>query len=171
MPLENSRRNLEATFEATVRSRVLVPVFAYPALFRMRFKLPENYDFTYFEDKEEKVFKVNSTKDGSFVMPEEPFSIVDKMNFISAAGFKRLLIDFSKTKVSRSQIKAISSSMIKGQPLSDVSRFNWKDGFYSPQQIEEYKAANERSRMQKEAGKNTVTKISRNNSHSKGRKN
>ena len=171
MPLENSRRNLEATFEATVRSRVLVPVFAYPALFRMRFKLPENYDFTYFEDKEEKVFKVNSTADGSFVMPEEPFSIVDKMNFISAAGFKRLLIDFSKTKVSRSQIKAISSSMIKGQPLPDVSRFNWKDGFYSPQQIEEYKAANERNRMQKEAGKNTVTKISRNNSHSKGRKN
>ena len=171
MPLENSRRNLEATFEATVRSRVLVPVFAYPALFRMRFKLPENYDFTYFEDKEEKVFKVNSTADGSFVMPEEPFSIVDKMNFISASGFKRFLIDFSKTKVSRSQIKAISSSMIKGQPLPDVSRFNWKDGFYSPQQIEEYKAANERSRMQKEAGKNTVTKISRNNSHSNGRKN
>ena len=178
MPLENSRRNLEATFEAAVRSRVLVPVFAYPALFRMRFKLPENYDFTYFEDKEEKVFKVNSTADGSFVMPEEPFSIVDKMNFISASGFKRFLIDFSKTKVSRSQIKAISSSMIKGQPLPDVSRFNWKDGFYSPQQIEEYKAANERNRMQKEAGKNTVTKISRNRmsksgnkSHSKGRKN
>ena len=45
MPLENSRRNLEATFEATVRSRVLVPVFAYPALFRMRFKLPSAYDF------------------------------------------------------------------------------------------------------------------------------
>ena len=178
MPLENSRRNLEATFEAAVRSRVLVPVFAYPALFRMRFKLPENYDFTYFEDKEEKVFKVNSTADGSFVMPEEPFSIVDKMNFISASGFKRFLIDFSKTKVSRSQIKAISSSMIKGQPLPDVSRFNWKDGFYSPQQIEEYKAANERNRMQKEADKNTVTKISRNRmsksgnkSHSKGRKN
>ena len=178
MPLENSRRNLEATFETAVRSRVLVPVFAYPALFRMRFKLPENYDFTYFEDKEEKVFKVNSTVDGSFVMPEEPFSIVDKMNFISASGFNRFLIDFSKTKVSRSQIKAISSSMIKGQPLPDVSRFNWKDGFYSPQQIEEYKAANERNRMQKEAGKNTVTKISRNRmsksgnkSHSKGRKN
>ena len=179
MPLENSRRNLESTFEPDVRSRVLVPVFAYPALFRMRFKLPEDYDFTYFEDKEEKVFKVNSTADGSFVMPEEPFSIVDKVNFISASGFKRFLIDFSKTKVSRSQIKAISSSMIKGQPLPDVSRFNWKDGFYSPQQIEEYKAANEKARLQKASGKNTVTRTSRgksmpksgNNGHSKGRKN
>lgn len=145
MPYENSRRNLEATFEPNVRSRALVTIFAYPALFRMRFKLPEDYDFTYFEDKEGSVFKVNSTKDGSFVMPEEPFSITDKANFITGSGFKRLLIDFSKTKVSRSQIKAISTSMQKSQPLPDVSRFNWKDGFYSPQQIEEYKAANERA--------------------------
>lgn len=145
MPYENSRRNLEATYENNVRARVLVPIFAYPALFRMRFKLPDDYDFTYFEDKESSVFKVNSTKDGSFVMPEEPFSIVDKANFITASGFKRLLIDFSKTKVSRSQIKAITTSMVKSQPLPDVSRFNWKDGFYSPKQMEEYKAANERA--------------------------
>ena len=144
MPYENSRRNLEATWEQNVRSRVLVPVFAYPALFRMRFKLPADYDFTYFEDKEEKVFKVNSTADGSFVMPEEPFSIVDKAAYIKSSGFKKILIDFSKTKVTRGQIKAITSSMIKGQPLVGISRFNWKDGFYSPQQIEEYKAANER---------------------------
>ena len=152
MPYENSRRNLEATWEQNVRSRVLVPVFAYPALFRMRFKLPSDYDFTYFEDKEEKVFKVNSTPDGSFVMPEEPFSIVDKTAFIKQAGFKKILVDFSKTKVSRSQIKAITTSMAKGQPLPGISRFNWKDGFYSPQQIEEYKAANER-RAQNAQGK------------------
>lgn len=149
MPYENSRRNLEATFEQNVRSRVLVPVFAYPALFRMRFKLPKDYDFTYFEDKEEKVFKVNSTVDGSFVMPEEPFCITDKVKHIQDSGFRRILIDFSKTKVSRSQIKAITTSMAKGLPLPDISRFNWKDGFYSPQQIEEYKAANERAAMAK----------------------
>ncbi len=148
MPYENSRRNLEATWEQNVRARVLVPVFAYPALFRMRFKLPSDYDFTYFEDKEGKIFKVNSTADGSFVMPEEPFAITDKTDFITSSGFKRLLVDFSKTKVSRSQIKAVSTSMIKGQPLNGVSRFNWKDGFYSPQQMEEYRAANERKEQQ-----------------------
>lgn len=153
MPYENSRRNLEATFEQNVRSRVLVPVFAYPALFRMRFKLPADYDFTYFEDKEEKVFKVNSTKDGSFVMPEEPFAITDKVSFIKQAGFNKILIDFSKTKVNRNQIKTIAYSMAKGQPLPDSSRFNWKDGFYSPQQIEEYKAANERAALNKMNGK------------------
>ena len=145
MPYENSRRNLEATFEANVRSRVLVPVYAYPALFRMRFKLPGDYDFTYFEDKENSVFKVNSTPDGSFVMPESPFSILDKVSFLRNSGFKKLLIDFSKTKVNRSQIKAISTSLTKAVSLPEVSRFNWKDGFYNPQQIEEYKAANERA--------------------------
>jgi len=151
MPYENSRRNLEATWEQNVRARVLVPVFAYPALFRMRFKLPSDYDFTYFEDKEGSVFKVNSTVDGSFVMPEEPFAITDKTDFITSSGFKRLLIDFSKTKVSRSQIKAITTSMIKGQPLPGVSRFNWKDGFYSPQQMEEYRLSNERAAERKAA--------------------
>ncbi|MCR4579013.1 MAG: U32 family peptidase [Treponema sp.] len=149
MPYEDSRRNLEATYEEKVRSRVLVPVYAYPALFRMRFRLPKDYDFTYFEDKEETIFKVNSTADGSFVMPEEPFCIIDKVKNITSAGFKRLLIDFSKTKVSRSQIKALTTSMAKGQPLPGISRFNWKDGFYSPQQMEEYKAAAERAAERK----------------------
>ena len=161
MPYENSRRNLEATYEESVRSRVLVPVFAYPALFRMRFKLPKDYDFTYFEDKEEQIFKVNSTVDGSFVMPEEPFCITDKVDHITASGFKRILIDFSKTKVSRSQIKAITTSMAKGQPLPGISRFNWKDGFYSPQQMEEYKAAAERAAersSQKAPGKKAFAK-------------
>ncbi len=168
MPYENSRQNLEATYESNVRSRVLVPVFAYPALFRMRFKLPGDYDFTYFEDKESSTFKVNSTKDGSYVMPEEPFSIVDKSNFITSSGFKRLLIDFSKTKVSRSQIKAITTSMIKGQPLPDVSRFNWKDGFYSPQQMEEYKAAAERAAAAK-AGERRRFGSAGNSSNSRGK--
>ena len=151
MPYENSRRNLESTFENNVRQRAIVTVFAYPALFRMRFKLPEDYDFTYFEDKEGSVFKVNSTPDGSFVMPESPFSIVDKVNFLSSAGFKKFFIDFSKTKVTRNQIKAITTSMLKEQVLPEVSRFNWKDGFYSPQQIEEYKSANLRKAGQQNA--------------------
>lgn len=155
MPYENSRRNLEATYDENVRSRVLVPVFAYPALFRMRFKLPSDYDFTYFEDKEETVFKVNSTPDGSFVMPEQPFSILDKVNFITSSGFKKVLIDFSKTKVTRSQIKAITTSMAKSQPLPDISRFNWKDGFYNPQQLEEYKAAAERAAIKKSSSQRT----------------
>lgn len=155
MPYENSRRNLEATYDPNVRARVLVPVFAYPALFRMRFKLPEEYGFTYFSDKEGGNFMVASGDDGSFVLPELPFSLLDKTEFLSQAGFKRILVDFSKVSVSKGQIKNVSNSLFKKQVLPEVSRFNWKDGFYNPQQIEEYKASNERAaaaRMAQKAG-------------------
>jgi putative protease len=151
-PLENSWDNLKMTWEESVRDRVLVTAYAYPALFRMRFKLPESYDFLYFMDKEETVFKVNSTEDGSVVMPEAPFSIVDKSEILNSAGFKRILLDFSRTKVSRQELKMVTSSMIKRQPVPESSRFNWKNGFYSPEKMEIYKAMNEKAEAEKEAG-------------------
>lgn len=142
-PYENSKKNLEAVFEPKLRDRVLVPLYAYPALFRMRFKLPKDYDFTYFTDKEETNFKVNSTADGSFVMPEAPFSILDKSESLKSEGFKRFLIDFSKTKIRRQEVKAVMLSLSRQKPLEGVSRFNWKEGFYSVSP-EEYKARYEK---------------------------
>ncbi|MBQ4378066.1 MAG: U32 family peptidase [Treponema sp.] len=148
-PLENSWDNLKSTWEENVRARVLVTAFAYPALFRMRFALPEEYDFLYFADKEEKVFKVNSTPDGSIVMPEEPFSIVDKVEILNSSGFKRILLDFSRTRLTKQELKMVTNAMIKKQPVPESSRFNWKDGFYSPEKIEIYKAMNEKQEAEK----------------------
>ena len=111
----------------------------------MRFKLPKDYDFTYFSDKENVNFKVNSTDDGSFVMPETPFSIIDKVDFLHSIGFKRVLIDFSKTKVQKTHFKQVYQALIKKQILPETFRFNWKDGFYSQEKIDNYKAASERN--------------------------
>ncbi|MBP5752483.1 MAG: U32 family peptidase, partial [Treponema sp.] len=147
MPYENSERNLKATFETmTEKSRVLLPVFAYPTLFRLRFKLPKDYDFTFFNDKESTSFKVNSTPDGSFVMPEYPFSLVDKMDSLSSKGWKRQLLDFSKTKVQKSDIKNIISMIQTRTGIEGASRFNWKDGFYNPEKIEAFKALSEKQK-------------------------
>lgn len=120
----------------------------------MRFQLPEEYGFTFFSDKEGTEFKVASSKDGSFVLPELPFSLLDKTEFLSQAGFKRMLIDFSKISITKGQLKNIMNSLYKKQILPEVSRFNWKDGFYNPQQIEEYKASNERAAAARMAQKN-----------------
>ena len=154
MPFENSERNMEATF-ATMqeRGRILLPVFAYPTLFRMRFKLPKDYTFTYFYDKEEMEFKVNSTADGSFVMPEEPFSLLDKMDSLIKKGWKRQLIDFSKTKVLKSNMRDMISIIQNHSPLSGSSRFNWKDGFYNPELIEAFKAKATKASSAKTNGK------------------
>ncbi len=144
-PIENSYANLQETFEKNVRDRVMVTAYAYPTLFRMRFKLPSSYDFTYFTDKEGMEFKVNATPDGSFVMPEAPFSIVDKTEALDHEGFHRILIDFSKTKVSKGELKMVKNAMLKKLPVPETSRFNWRDGFYNPERMEEYKASNERA--------------------------
>ena len=151
MPYENSRKNLLATFSPSVRSRILVPVFAYPALFRLRFKLPPSYDFTYFTDKEGASFKVNSTPDGSFVMPETAFSVTDKCDLLYGDGIKRILLDFSKTKVTKPELREVMNSLIKKIPLRGAYRFNWKEGFYSPKRVEEQKSrgAEARSRTKK----------------------
>ena len=146
MPYENSEKNLGDTFTSNAeKSRVLLPVFAYPTLFRMRFKLPSDYDFTYFSDKEEMGFKVNSTQDGSFVMPEYPFSLLDKMDALKNKGWNHLLIDFSKTKVQKGDLKDILSIIQNRTPIKGASRFNWKDGFYNPEKMEAYRAISEKN--------------------------
>ena len=131
MSYETSLKNLEAIFEGAQRSRMMICLFSYPALFRMRFKLPEAYDFSWFADKEGMMFRALSTPDGSFVMPEQPFSIIDRMHHLRKLGFSRFLIDMSKTAVRRADIKVLMRALYKGEALPDTSRFNWKDGFYS----------------------------------------
>ncbi len=148
-PLENSRKNLEETFDPAIRSRAIITVFAYPALFRMRFKLPADYNFTFFSDRQGGAFKVLSTDEGSFVFPELPFSIADKAASLAKEGFRRFIIDLSKTRVRRQDYRTIMDSYRKGQALPDVSRFNWKDGFYDPDKMEEFKQMTERANFRK----------------------
>ena len=150
-PLENSEQNLADTFPPPFRERVMVSLFAYPALFRTRFRMPKSYDFNYFRDKEEEEFKFASSADGTVVMPEKPFSIVDKAAALTKKGFTRFLIDYSHTKVRKGELKIIIGAMIKGQVLPETSRFNWKDGFYNPEKIEAYRASNERAAAEKAA--------------------
>ena len=87
-------------------------------------------DFTYFSDKEGMGFKVNSTPDGSFVMPEYPFSLLDKMETLKSKGWTHQLIDFSKTKILKSDIRNLVSIIQKHEFIEGASRFNWKNGFY-----------------------------------------
>ena len=135
-PIENSQKNLEEVYAPDMRKQVLIPVFAYPALFRMRFTLPKTYDFLYFSDKQGEAFKAFSTPSASFVLPEKPFSITDRVGALEKKGFDKFLLDFSHTEIERSEYRHIVNSCRKGIFLEDTSRFNWKEGFYDPAKIE-----------------------------------
>ena len=97
-------------------------------------------------------FKVNSTVDGSFVMPELPCSLLDKMDSLKHKGWKRQLIDFSKTKVLKGDMKNLLSLIQSHEFISGSSRFNWKDGFYNPEKMEAYKAKAEREAKENASG-------------------
>ena len=163
-PAESSRENIETVFVPELRPHVLLPLFSYPALFRMPFVLPKNYNFLYFSDKQGESFRAFSTPSASFVLPDKPFSIVDRCHALQRQQFSHFLLDFSHTAVQRREYRYLLQLLREGKPLQDSVRFNWKEGFYNPQRVEELKelgkkaAAERKAHTRKTAGKRRLNK-------------
>ncbi|MGI5101872.1 peptidase U32 family protein [Treponema vincentii] len=138
-PAESSQANIETVFAPELRPQVLLPLFSYSVLFRMRFTLPKSYNFLYFSDKQGETFRAFSTPSASFVLSDKPFSVVDRYHALQHHQFSRFLLDFSHTTVERRAYRFILQSLRSGTPLPDSVRFNWKEGFYDPQRVEELK--------------------------------
>jgi putative protease len=134
-PLENNRQNLERTLGQEnirrLRESVFVPVFAWPCLFRIRADLGNVYGFKSFQDSRGELFSIHSGREETIVIPERPFSITDKIPFLKEAGFRRFIIDLSGPALKKKAYKDLMRSVNSGAPLPDISRFNWKDGFYN----------------------------------------
>lgn len=130
-PLENGRQNLDRTVDAQRRPGTFVTVFAYAALFRIRGNLSSMYDFSDFSDGRGENFQLISSDDGSLVVPEKPFSIVDKIPFLKEAGFSKFIIDFSGPQLRKRDYKDVVDAAKAGAPLPFTTRFNWKDGFFA----------------------------------------
>jgi putative protease len=140
-PLENNRQNLERTLigghsgpgrqgTGWPRSMFFVPVFAWPPLFRIRADLGPVYDFDSFSDNMDENFSLITGPEGSLVIPEKPFSIIDKIPFLKEAGFSRFIIDLSGPVLKKTDYRDLMRTVKEGAPLPRTSRFNWKDGFY-----------------------------------------
>jgi putative protease len=135
-PFENNRQNLERTFERPERSSVFVTVFAYPALFRIRNDLSSLYPWERFSDNQDEYFSLITEADKassgeSLVVPEKPFSIVDKIPFLREAGFRRFILDFSGPALKKKEYKTVMTAAQESAFLPNASRFNWKDGFFN----------------------------------------
>ncbi|MDR2924287.1 MAG: U32 family peptidase [Treponema sp.] len=134
-PLENNRQNLERTLGQEnlrrLREFVFVPVFAWPVLFRIRADLGNIYSFKSFQDSRGELFSLCREQEETLVIPERPFSITDKIPFLREAGFRRFIIDLGGPALKKKAYKDLMRSAESGVPLPDISRFNWKDGFYA----------------------------------------
>ena len=144
-PYENSKDNLYATIDAAYRSMVFTTVFTYPPLFRMRFELPQSYGSSVFSDRQSGQFFSVSGPDGSFVLPAVPFSIVDRAASLVHAGFTRHIVDISRARLQKKEFRAIMEAYQKGLPLPEATRFNWKEGFFDPDRVEEHRQMKQRA--------------------------
>jgi putative protease len=136
-PLENNRQNLERTIgtdSRQLRSIIFVPVFAWPPLFRMRADLGRLYDFKAFSDNRDENFSLLCESDGSQIIPENPFSITDKIPFLKEAGFRHFVIDLSGPPLKKGNYKDLMRAVDNGTPLPRITRFNWKNGFYQKEE-------------------------------------
>lgn len=150
LPHEACFKNTDEIFSLKHRERVLFPIFSYPPLFRMRLKLQKKYDFSQFCDKDGSEFRFLPTPDGSFVLPMNPFSIIDKLPQLKEHGYTRFLFDFSKTDVPKGELHALVAAMKRGTVLPETTRFNWKEGFYDAEKVEHYKAVSARQKEERQ---------------------
>ena len=132
-PLENNRQNLERTLDADkrLRNRFFVPVFAWPPLLHVRADLAKLHGFKAFTDSRHENFLLAGAAEGSRVFPAKPFSITDKIPFLRDAGFRRFIVDLSGLPLKKTDYKDLMRAIDKNAPLPNLSRFNWKDGFFN----------------------------------------
>ena len=115
---------------ARLRSSFFIVVFAYPPLFQIRADLGSVYGFNSFTDNRDEIFSLVKSQEGSNVYPEKPFCITDKIPFLKEAGFSRHIIDLSGPGFKKAYYRDLMRSIKEGRPVPDISRFNWKDGFF-----------------------------------------
>jgi len=156
-PLENNRQNLERTLGVESRnhdhkagkkrrlaakfsapginalySKFFITILAWPPLFNIRENLKPILDLNTFSDNMDEKFMLVADNEGSRVIPDKYFSIIDKIPFLKEAGFGRFIIDLSGTvSLKKSEYRDLMRSIDENAPLPNSVRFNWKNGFFS----------------------------------------
>jgi putative protease len=140
-PLENNRQNLERTLgdknrkkrqgTGALHARFFITVFAWPPLFNIKADLGHAVNFHSFADNKDEIFNIVTGPEGSRVYPDKHFSIIDKIPFLTEAGFGRFIIDLSGAALKKQNYRDLMRAVKENAPLPHSSRFNWKDGFYA----------------------------------------
>jgi putative protease len=133
-PLEISKQDFQKLSEIVPSASWMPVEFAYPALFRIRADLGPKYDFRYFTDRDHETYELVTGEDRSVVIPSKPFSLVDRIPFLKKEGIGKFILDFSHIELTKQLYKQVMKAAEEGRVLPDTSRFNWKNGFWQPEE-------------------------------------
>lgn len=133
-PLEISKQAYARLNEAIPPKALFPIVFANPQLFTIRGDLSELYSIRFFKDKEGEEYELLTAPNESVVIPVKPFSIVDRIPFLKKAGTEKFILDFSFLELKKQVYKRVMLAANNGTALAETGRFNWKDGFWNPEE-------------------------------------
>jgi putative protease len=133
-PLEISKQNFGRVAEFIPDKCIMPMVFAYPPLFTIRADLGGKYDFRYIRDREGGDYELVTAPDGSVVIPAKPYSLVDRIPFMRRDGMNKFILDFSFMDLKKQVYKRVMAAARDAVVLQDTGRFNWKDGFWNPEE-------------------------------------
>lgn len=130
-PLEISKQSLGKMSGALPPAAFMPVIFSYPPLFRIRGDLPSKYDSDHFTDRDGQSFRLLGRRDYSVLVPDRPFSLLDRVPFLKKEGMGKFILDLSCVESTRGMYRDIARAADEAKVLPDASRFNWKDGFWS----------------------------------------
>lgn len=130
-PLEISKQDMLALAEKIPASSIMPIVFSYPPLFRIRRDLSGDYDSVHFLDRDGAGYSISGRRDYCSVIPDTPYSIVDRTPFLRKERFDKFILDLSNANPARGMFRDIARIAEGAVVIPDASRFNWKNGFYN----------------------------------------
>jgi putative protease len=130
-PLEISKQNLMRIAEAIPPGTFFPMVFSFPQLFTIRGDLAKTHGADQFTDRDGMGFTLNSRRDYNVLVPERPFSIIDRTPFLRKERIEKFILDLSNASPNRGFFRDIAKAAAEARVVPDASRFNWKDGFYN----------------------------------------
>ncbi len=128
-PLENNKKNLVDS-SMHFKDRMIITLFVYPELFQIQTDLYKKYNFNIITDKFKNNFSIIANDDKTIVLPEKPFSIIDKALELKKEGFNKFMVDLSYMNLNKNTYKNIIRSLNTLTNPPNITRFNWKNGFY-----------------------------------------
>ncbi len=144
-PMEISKQNFMRIAESVPPSAMMPITFSYPQLFRIRGDLSAKYDSSHFLDRDGASYTMNGRRDYTVVVPDRPFSIIDRTAFLRKEHIDKFILDLSNANPARGMFRDIAKAAAEGKVLPDASRFNWKDGFYNEDETPQGKSPQEKA--------------------------
>lgn len=131
-PHEISKQALQQVAEIIPPRAIMPLVFSFPPLFTIRSDLASEYRFRNFSDKEGTAYELVRDGTGSAVVPSRPMSLTDRVPFLQKDGYEKFLLDFGHMELAKPMYKQVFQAAREGIVLPETGRFNWKSGFWNP---------------------------------------